>query len=781
MNGLKIFLPVVLSAVILSGCSLTSALPEGEQLFSGLKKISYTNYEPGHYAEATKVEIENVLATAPNASLFGSSYYRNPFPIKLWIWNAFSQDSSSISRWFVRAFGTKPKLMSEVNPALRASVAQSQLKKYGYFNGKVSYQNVTGHNPKKGKIAYTVDMGHLWTIDTVSYLNFPSFADSLIRFSASKAILHRGSAFSVPDLDSERRRLASLFRNNGYYFYRSGYASYMADTLSTRGKVNLRLLMGDSLDAKVYKKWYVGRIDINFRRDFTDTLRNTFGRRLVFAHFNGKKPPLRFGVVFRNLKLRPGTLYKAENETETEKGLQSTGLFSYYGLQFTPTDSTQNCDTLNMRLDLVFDKPYDLYVEANAKGKTSGRLGPEAVLGFTKRNAFKGGEKLDINLHGSYEFQTGHNAEGSSSGVNSYEVGGDVALVLPRLLTPRNLFQSFRKVDTLRLRRPKQFFYVPTTTIKASSNILNRAGYFRRHVVSGELTYDWWTSGQSHHSFSPLILTYEYMNKQTDKFVSLIADNPYLKISMQDQFVPKMTYTYQYQSAAELRNPITWSAQVSESGNLVTLGYLVGGHKWGERNKKMFKNPYAQFVKLETDFVKYWKLSEYSSLVGHLSAGVVASYGNSQSAPYYEQFYVGGANSIRAFNVRSIGPGKYVPKNSRMSYVEQTGDVKFQANLEYRPRLFGKLYGAVFLDAGNVWGLRNDEARPQGKFQAKNFLRELAYGTGVGLRYDIDLFVIRVDWGIGLHVPYDTGRSGFYNIPTFRDGQSIHLAIGYPF
>lgn len=782
MRHRSIFLLLAALAIILHGCSSTSAIPDGEQLFTGLKKINYTDYKASDYAETTKIEIENVLATTPNASLFGSSYYRSPFPIKLWIWNAFSQDSSAVARWFVRAFGTRPKLMSEINPQLRASVAESQLRKYGYFHGKVGYKNITGRNPKKGKVAYTVDMGHLWTIDSVSYLRFPPVTDSLILSSAKDAVIRKGAPFNVPNLDAERRRLSLLFRNNGFYFYNQSFASYMADTLNTPGKVNLRLLMVDSLDARVYKKWYIGKIDVNLKREFTDTLVNRLGRRSIFFHFNGRKPPLRPGVVMRNLKLRPDSLYSASLEEESGKSLQGTGLFSYYGMQFAQRDTTQACDTLDLTVDLVFDKPYDFYIEANAKGKTSGLLGPEAVIGFTKRNAFRGGEKLDINLHGSYEWQTGHNAEGSSSGVNSYEVGGDVALILPRLLTPRSVLQSFQKRDTLyRQKRRHRFYLTPTTTLKASTNILNRAGYFRRHVVSGELTYDWWTSAQSHHSYSPLILTYEYMNKQTQKFTDLIADNPYLRVSMQDQFVPKMSYTYQYQSASTYRNPITWSVQVSESGNLLSLGYLAAGRQFTEKNKQMFKNPFAQFAKLETDFVKLWRLSENSSLVGHLSAGIVATYGNSTSAPYYEQFYVGGANSIRAFNVRSIGPGKYVPKNSRMSYVEQTGDVKFLANLEYRPRLFGKLYGALFLDAGNVWGLHNDEARPEGKFRASNFFKELAYGTGVGVRYDMDIFVIRVDWGIGLHVPYDTGRSGFYNLPSFRDGQSIHLAIGYPF
>ncbi|MBQ4210417.1 MAG: BamA/TamA family outer membrane protein, partial [Prevotella sp.] len=171
-------------------------------------------------------------------------------------------------------------------------------------------------------------------------------------------------------------------------------------------------------------------------------------------------------------------------------------------------------------------------------------------------------------------------------------------------------------------------------------------------------------------------------------------------------------------------------------------------------------------------------LSSHTQLVSHLDFGIIWSYGNSSAAPYTEQFYVGGANSIRAFTVRSIGPGSYEPSSKSSSYLDQTGDIKFLANLEYRSRLFGNLYGAIFLDAGNVWAMHYDDSRPNSQFKFKNVLKEMALGTGVGVRYDLDFFVIRLDWGIGLHLPY---KSGFYNLPNFKNGQSIHLAIGYPF
>ena len=769
--------------LLLVSCSETSALQDGEQLFTGLRKIQYTNYQESSYADSTIVEMESVLASAPNGALFGSSYYRTPFPVRLWIWNAFSQSKGTIPQWLSRTFGSQPKLMSNVNPRLRAQVAEGQLAKWGYFQGHVTYTTETLSNPKKGKVAYQVSMGPLTTLDTVQYVNFPPEAMRLIDSTRHQALIGRGAPFNVSKLEAERQRITRLFRNNGYYYYQNGYASYLADTLAVPGKAQLRIVMADSLDTLTRRRWYVGNININMRRKFMESLTDSLSRRALHVRWNGKKMPVRVGVILRDLPLRPHKLYRVENEELAKTSVQSMGLFSYSSLQFTPRDTTALCDTLDATLDLVLDKPYDFYIEANAKGKTTGRVGPELVVGLTKRNAFRGGEKLDLNLHGSYEWQTMRKGNGSTNHFDSYEYGADLSLSFPRIVTPWNLFRTMAQNER-RFRKghkPTHYYGTPTTTIKAAMNVLNRAGYYRRHVVSGQITYDWATSSRHKHSFSPLVLSYEYMNSHTAAFDSAIAESPYLQIAMRDQFVPKMSYTYTYSSPSTYRNPIAWSTTISEAGNILSLGYLCAGKKWNTKDKELFRNPYAQFLKVETDYSKYWRISEHSTVVAHVNAGVIWSYGNSDKAPYYEQFYVGGANSVRAFNVRGVGPGKFVPANTKYSYIDQTGDIKLVCNLEYRPRIWGDLYGALFLDAGNVWTMHDEENSPGGRFKLQSIFSQMALGTGVGLRYDVGMFVVRVDWGVGLHLPYDTGKSGFYNITSFKSGQSIHLAVGYPF
>lgn len=762
-------------SLLFSACSTTKSIPENDRLFTGLTEIEYDAPEKGSHYTQTQEEVGAALATAPNGALFGSSSVRSPFPVGLWVWNEFAGKQNGFAKWMIKSFGTNPVLMSWVNPQLRASVASEVLRAHGYFRGKVNYNIVEQCNPKEAKIGYTVNMGHLFTIDTLHYAGFPAAADSLIRSTAAYAKIKAGDAFDVSTLDAERTRISNLFRNNGYFYYQSGYASYLADTVSVPGRVQLRFQEADNIPSVAKRTWAIGRIDIDMRKDYMEQLGDSVAYRNLAVHFNGKRAPIRTGVILNSLRIRPGGLYSYLEHQQSATRLASTSLFSLVDFNFTPRDTTGVCDTLDLRVNLLFDKPYDFYVQGNLTGKTNNRFGPGVTVGLTKRNAFRGGELLDINLKGSYEWQTGHHAEGTSSRLNSYEYGVDVSLQFPRLIMP--YAQKFRRMMWQRFMRTN-YFSSPTTTLKFSSDIIRRSTYFTRHIVSGEWTYDLQTSPTSKHQFSPIVFSYEYMRRSSADFDSVLQANPYLYYTMHDQFIPKMQYVYTYTSPTSMRNPLWWQTTVSESGNILSLAYMLSGKKWGKEGKELFNNPYAQFFKIETELVKTWRLTEHSTLVGHVDVGAVWAYGNSKDAPYSEQFYVGGANSIRAFTVRSIGPGSYHdPASAESYYLDQTGDMKFLANLEYRPRLFGNLYGAIFLDAGNVWKM-HDDYRVGGKFQLKNALREMALGTGVGVRYDMDFLVIRLDWGVGLHVPYKTG---FYNVGKFKDSQSIHFAVGYPF
>ena len=793
-------------ASLLAGCSSTSNIPDDDHLFVGLTKIAFADNNDKHYRanlEETKEEVEAALATAPNGAIFGSSYYRSPLSFKLWVWNHFAAKESAFAQWMTRSFGKQPVLMSAVNPALRASVATQVLKNHGYLHGHVDYDIIDMRNPKKQKIGYAVTTGPLLTIDSMAYVGFSAEADSLI--ASTEPAIKTGDAFTVTALDAERTRISDIFRNNGYYYYQPSYAIFLADTINANSptataqrlpaeaaaarpwKSWTRFQLAGDLPSEANRQWYIGKVDVSLKKTFMQEMTDSIRRRRFTFRFHGEKPPVRTRVLMANMRVRPGQLYSYDRYLETLGKMNATGLFSMVDMNFTPRDTTVACDTLDVTMNCTFERPYDFYVEGNFMKRTIGRAGPELKVGLVKRNAFRGGEKLDVNLHGSYEWAT----SSSISSMSAYEYGVDASIEFPRIVAPffgGNRPSLSRTHTAAPPRRRPRFFSTPTTLLKFSSDVARRPGYYKMHIVSGEWTYRWQPSANSRHEFSPLTVKYQFKNSFTDSLMDRLAESPYLLATMNDQFIPQMRYTYTYSSPSTMPNPIRWETTLSEAGNLVSLGMMAFGKQWNEKDKQLFKNAYSQFVRIETDFTKTWRLSAASQLVGHLSGGLIYSFGNSANAPFSERFYIGGANSVRAFPIRGIGPGASMPLNNAYAYLLQNGDIKLQANLELRHRLFGSLYSAVFLDAGNVWEMKIDYGDDEINslftdwlFRFSKAFKQMAVGTGIGLRYDLDFLVLRLDWGIGLHVPYTTTKHGFYNIDHFRDAQTLHFAIGYPF
>ena len=395
------------------------------------------------------------------------------------------------------------------------------------------------------------------------------------------------------------------------------------------------------------------------------------------------------------------------------------------------------------------------------------QVGPGISFGMSKRNAFRGAEKLKFEVHGSYEWQTNSNVIGDNSVINSYEYGTSLSLDYPRLVMP-----GWRKLSR------KAF---TSTSFTLDATWLNRANFFSMVSLGARVAYTYQSKLRLKHEFVPFRLDYDELLSTTQRFDSIMNANEALYISMRNQFVPSMRYIMTYSSSKRARNPISFILDIKESGNVTSGIFAAFGKPFHQKDKKLFNVPFAQYLRISADFRQSFKLTSRSSLVGRISLGGIYSYGNSTNAPYNDLFYVGGANSIRAFNMRGVGPGSNVPGLSRYSYVDQMGDIKFEANLEYRFPIVGSLYGATFLDAGNVWLMHADPNRPGGNFDLKRLGREIALGTGLGVRYDLDFLVLRFDVGVGLHAPYDTGKSGYYNLPRFKNSLAYHLAVGYPF
>ena len=757
--------------LLLSACSTTRNLPEGEVLYTGIEEIKVENADESKAGEATMDEIEAALAYPPNNALLGSSSLRVPFPFGLWVYNAFVNKEGKLGKWIFRKLAAKPVLISTVNPEVRVKVARNLLNEYGYFQGESAFEVIPDEkNPRKAKLAYTITMNHPYTLDSVEYVHIRHRADSLIDATAGERLLRAGDPFNVVRLQAERERISSMLRDNGYYYFRPDFITYQADTTLVPGKVTLRVAPKESLPRTALRTWRLGDISVWLNGYNNEPPTDSVRYKNLTVHYEGKLR-VRPSVLYKRLYLKPGDLYSQRAQERTQTALARLGIFRYTELSYAPRDTTRRQDTLDLRVNAAYDLPLDGELELNVTAKSNDQVGPGAVFSVTKRNIFGGGETFGVKLRGSYEWQTGNKLDDNSSKINSYELGLSTTLTFPRVLFPA---WGRRDLDM-----------PAATTFRLYADQMNRARFFKLLAFGGEAAYEFQPSATSRHSVTPFKLAYNLLQRTTAEFDSITNVNRALKESLQDQFVPSVSYTYTYDDSplTDRAHHLWWQASVTQAGLVVNGLYALAGERFGKEGKKLLGNPFAQFLKGTLEARYDYDLGKKQHLVGRVMAGAIYSYGNARTSPYNEQFYIGGANSIRAFTIRSIGPGRYYQNSAdnQYAYIDRTGDIKFEANLEYRFPILGDLHGATFLDCGNIWLLRQDEGRPGGQLKWGSFLNDLALGTGFGLRYDLSFIVIRFDVGIGLHLPYDTGKKGYYNIPRFKEGMGYHFAIGYPF
>lgn len=758
-------------ALLLAGCSTTKNLPEGEILYTGIEKIEVADEDMTKAGESALEEVEAALAYPPNNALLGSSSIRVPLPFGLWVYNAFVNKKGKVGQWIFNKLAAKPVLISTVNPEVRVKVARNLLNEYGYFNGETAFELIPDEkNPRKAKVGYTVSMKAPYTLDSIQYVHIRHRADSLIDATAPERLLREGDNFNVVRLQEERERISSLLRDNGYYYFRPDFITYQADTLLSPGKVALRVSPKESLPRTALRTWKLGDISVWLNGYNNEPPTDSIRYKDLTIHYEGKLR-VRPSVIYNRLFFKPGDLYSQQAQERSQTALSRLGIFRYAELQYTPRDTARRQDTLDLRINTVYDLPLDGELELNVTAKSNDQVGPGAVFSVTKRNIFGGGETFGVKLRGSYEWQTGNKLDESSSKINSYELGLTTTLTFPRILLP-----NFKNRDT---------DFPASTTFRLYANQMNRARFFKLLAFGGDATFDFQPTPTSHHSLTPFKLTYNLLQRTTHEFDSITGENRALMNSLQDQFIPAMSYTYTYDNTSITSRPnhLWFQASVTQAGLIIDGIHALAGEGFNKEGKKLLGNPFAQFIKGTAELRYNYDLGKKHRLVGRMMAGAIYSYGNARTSPYNEQFYIGGANSIRAFTIRSIGPGRYYQdsENNRYAYIDRTGDLKFEANLEYRFPILGDLHGATFLDCGNIWLLRDDGDRPGGQLKWGSFLKDLALGTGFGLRYDLTFIVVRFDVGIGLHLPYDTGKSGYYNIPRFKDGMGYHLAIGYPF
>lgn len=764
---------MILLCCLLASCSVTKNLPEGEKLYVGIDRMEVLNEDKTEAGITALTEVEASLAYPPNNAVFGSSSLRWPIPFGLWVYSGFEKykDKKGVGRWIYDHMAKSPVLMSNVNVETRVKVAGNLLRDYGFFNGSVKHEIIPQKDPKMEKVTYVIDMGNPYYLDSIAWLKYPARADSLIQSSRRKSVLKKGDNFSVLKLEEERQRISDLLRNNGYYYFRPDLTTFRADTLQKPGYVSLQVVPQSGLPAEAKKQYYIGKTSVYLTGYNGETPTDSLVFPSMTVHYHGKKPGIRPSALTRNFFYRRGELFSQDRQTFTQEAIARMNVFKFAEFRYLPKDTTATCDTLNVMVNATFDQPYDAELELNVTTKSTDQTGPGVAFNLTRKNFQRMGADLTFGMKGSYEWQTNSNVEGNSSTLNSYELGASLALEFPRIILPW-------KDRDLRRSRFRQH-----TSFKVYVDLLNRARFFNMLSFGGNVTYDFQRSRTWKHSITPFQLTFNTLQSTTARFDSITIANPTLALSLSNQFIPAMNYTFTYDnSRMKRRHQLWWETSFTSAGNVTSLIYATFGKGLNEKDKKLLNSPYAQFLKMTSEIRATLKVANKHYVATRFMGGVLWSYGNQTVPPYSEQFYIGGANSIRAFTVRSLGPGTYNPgSNAKYGYLDQTGDVKFEANVEYRFPLFGDFYGATFLDAGNVWLLRKDENRPGGQLTLRDLGKSIALGTGAGIRYDLTFLVIRLDLGIALHAPYDTGKRGYYNIPKFKDGLGLHFAIGYPF
>ena len=793
-----------LLTLALGACSIRNYQGADDQLYIGIRKIEVPDRPQHPYAEQAIATAEERLNYAPNGSIFGSSSMRFPLPLlSPAIYMHFAADSS-LTGWIARRFTSKPVWMRDVSPHLRAKVAQQTLREQGYLRATAKATIIPATaDSMQARVDYQMQLGPLYLLDSVQYFPRVYIRPGRYFYHHRLSALQKGRPFSTAALEDDRTIVRTFLREHGYYYLKNEHIGYEADTLITPQRVALRTVLSATTPPEALRQWRVGKIMLRQLPEDPEAptmLATTDSVALTdsIALYYSGRPIVRPGALKTRIRVRPGKLYNNLEEERTLSALTALSAFSSIELYFTPretfaqttTEASSTKDSIAIKrpafastpdsigtLDLMIllrkDKPWNTYLGAAFMRKSTDFIGPGVSASLERSNVFGGGEKLSASVSGSYEWQTGRNpADSYSVAINSYQLGADLSLTFPSILFPR-LIDAYYKYPT-------------STSFKVALQGINHARYYTLRSLSFTMDYNFQPSSRWSHRITPLSLNFTQLLRTTERFDELIQANPALGLSLRNQFIPKVGYGFTYTHRPDdSPHYMQLSGEVSEAGNLINASMTAFGSKYSE-TKHLFGVPFAQFVKAAVDLRYSYRIDRKQTLATHFATGAIYSYGNATTAPYIEQFYVGGANSLRAFTVRSLGPGSYNPTAvNAYSFMDRVGELKLEANAEYRRHLFGSCFGAVFLDAGNVWLLRPDDARPGAAISEAvsvgNFLNQVAVGTGAGLRYDLSFLVVRFDVGVGLHLPYKTKRSGWYNIPHFRDALGFHLAIGYPF
>ncbi|MGV3530377.1 MAG: BamA/TamA family outer membrane protein [Flavisolibacter sp.] len=754
------------SLLLLSACSTTRNLPEGEGLYTGATLSLHADSATRRERKVLREDLEDMTRPEPNSRFLG-------IPFKLMIWNMFStKNPDSFFGRLREKWGEPPVLASELDLELNQKILGSYLENKGFFDAAVSADSTWRR--RKVTAHYIAEAGPRYLIDSVAFPNDSSDLSQYIQSSKSNTLLKPGEPFDLDIIKGERLRIEDYLKERGFYYFSPDYLLLQADSTAEGGhRVDMRMTVKPDAPPEARDIYKIN--DVFIYSDYslnTATIDTNMAHAQYFEGYyvvdaNNKFKPKMFRQA---MQFEPGDVYNITDHNRTLNRLINMNVFKFVKNRFEPVPSVDT-PKLDVYYYLTPFPKQSVRAELGAITRSNNLNGSELRIGYHNRNLFRGGEQFDFRIFTGTDVQF----SGAFQGYNTYRLGGEMEFGFPRFLVP---FYNFNTHSA----------FMPKTNIQLSYELLNRRKLYNLNSFRGAWGYVWKESQQKAHEYYPAAITYVLPANISDTFRNDLAKNPSMRHITDTQFVLGSTYQFtlnQNAGGVQKINSFYFNGLADVSGNVAGLITTPTG----PRNEKMlFGLPFAQYLKFDLDGRYYRKVGLNDTWANRISVGIGLPYGNSQQLPYVKQFFTGGSSSNRAFRARTVGPGTYLATKTDAGYIpDQTGDIRLEMSTEYRPKISGPLYGALFIDASNIWLKNEDPDRPGAAF-SKDFLKELAVGAGVGLRMDIQVFVIRFDVAFPIRKPWlDPGNRWVLNNikplePEWRrDNIVYNLAIGYPF
>jgi outer membrane protein insertion porin family len=756
---LKFRYTYILLVVFISACSTTKYLAPGQKLYGGGKvKIDDKTIKKSD-AKAMTEEMEDLLRPKPNGTFLG-------LRVKLWIYDKTRTNKVKGLRHYLNThLGEPPVLISQVDVVKNSSILQNRLQNEGYFIAQVSGDTVSKN--KIAKATYTVQPGPAYHYKSITFPKGKEDLDTAVTGTSAQSLLKVGDKFNLDIIKAERIRIDARLKEEGFYYFAPEDLIMRYDSTVANHQIDMFVKVKETTPDQA--RWIYKVRDIYVYPHYTlkDTsLKPDSAVKYGWYNVVGGKKTVR-PLMFKNtVLLHPGDTYNRTEHNNSLSRFIELGPFSYVKNRF--EDVTPDSARLDIYYFLTQAKRKSLTAEIVARQTSANYDGTQLNITFRNKNTFKGAERFAMNFFVSTDRQIGS----YNNGLNVYQFGVQPSITWPRFISPFNF-----KTDNA---------FIPHTSLITGYTLIDRSQLYRLNSFNASWGYQWKPSVHKQHTLDLLDFTYVDAGNVSQRYTDSIrkTGNPTLKhvINNQLTFGPSYSYTFDNTTGPSRTNSYYYMGKVSSSAALI--GLLTGADTLAGKVRKIAGTPFDQYVKLENEIRFFHKLGPNSKLATRFLVDLGLPFGNSTILPYTQQFFIGGPNSLRGFQARTLGPGSY---NYRTSVAfqgsqflpDESGDIKIEANIEYRSKLFSIFEGALFMDTGNIWLLHTD-GLPGAAF-GKNFISQMAVDAGFGLRFNLSVLILRTDLGFPLINPsLPQGQRNVFNQVSFHNSVFI-LAIGYPF